>query len=81
MTEAAGIVETTEDGLAAEAPPAPFADHYIVCGGNALAHRLILELVEHYEVPVLAIVPDRTRDHGRGSSNYPVSQPSWRPVR
>ncbi|MDH6113960.1 voltage-gated potassium channel Kch [Kitasatospora sp. MAP12-15] len=45
------------------APPVSYSDHYIVCGGNALAHRLILELVEHYEVPVLAIVPDRTRDH------------------
>jgi Trk K+ transport system NAD-binding subunit len=39
------------------------ADHFIVCGGNALAHRLIQELIEHYEVPVVAIVPDRTKDH------------------
>lgn len=44
-------------------PPVAFSDHFIVCGGNALAHRLIVELVEHYEVPVLAIVPDRNRDH------------------
>ncbi|MEV4611007.1 NAD-binding protein [Kitasatospora sp. NPDC049258] len=42
----------------------PPAGHYIVCGGNALAHRLIVELIEHYEVPVVALVPDRTRDHG-----------------
>ncbi|MGC0318726.1 NAD-binding protein [Kitasatospora acidiphila] len=41
-----------------------FADHYIVCGGNALAHRLIAELIEHYQVPVVAIVPDLGRDHG-----------------
>ncbi|WP_431681544.1 NAD-binding protein [Kitasatospora sp. KL5] len=38
--------------------------HYIVCGGNALAHRLVLELTEHYEVPVVAVVPDLARDHG-----------------
>ncbi|MGF1430940.1 NAD-binding protein [Kitasatospora sp. LaBMicrA B282] len=44
-------------------PEADLRDHYIVCGANALAHRLILELVEHYEVPVVAIVPDRMRDH------------------
>ncbi|WP_158515506.1 NAD-binding protein [Kitasatospora sp. MBT63] len=42
----------------------PLAGHYIVCGGNALAHRLIVELIEHYEVPVVALVPDRGRDHG-----------------
>ncbi|WP_329499396.1 NAD-binding protein [Kitasatospora herbaricolor] len=41
----------------------PPQQHYIVCGGNALAHRLVLELVEQYDVPVLALVPDRTRDH------------------
>ncbi|WP_371500660.1 NAD-binding protein [Kitasatospora sp. NBC_00374] len=42
----------------------PAAGHYVVCGGNALAHRLIVELIEHYEVPVVAVVPDRSRDHG-----------------
>ncbi|MCX4745484.1 NAD-binding protein [Kitasatospora sp. NBC_01287] len=41
----------------------PLRDHYIVCGANALAHRLIVELIEHYEVPVVAIVPDRMHDH------------------
>ncbi|WP_371520300.1 NAD-binding protein [Kitasatospora sp. NBC_01300] len=41
----------------------PVSQHYIVCGGNALAHRLVLELVEHYEVPVVVLVTDRTRDH------------------
>ncbi|WP_405010812.1 NAD-binding protein [Kitasatospora sp. NBC_01539] len=41
-----------------------YAGHYIVCGGNALAHRLLQELVEHYEVPVVAVVPDREQDHG-----------------
>ncbi|MFD0398243.1 NAD-binding protein [Kitasatospora sp. NPDC127121] len=41
----------------------PVSQHYIVCGGNALAHRLVLELVEHYEVPVVVLVADRTRDH------------------
>ncbi|MFF2042626.1 NAD-binding protein [Kitasatospora sp. NPDC058170] len=44
-------------------PVEPISQHYIVCGGNALAHRLIVELVEHYEVPVVVLVPDRTRDH------------------
>ncbi|MFB6890841.1 NAD-binding protein [Kitasatospora sp. NPDC056327] len=44
-------------------PVEPISQHYIVCGGNALAHRLALELVEHYDVPVLVLVPDRTRDH------------------
>lgn len=44
-------------------PTVPVRDHYIICGANALAHRLILELVKHYEVPVVAIVPDRMRDH------------------
>ncbi|MEU6236413.1 NAD-binding protein [Kitasatospora sp. NPDC047058] len=44
-------------------PVEPISQHYIVCGGNALAHRLALELVEQYEVPVVVLVPDRTRDH------------------
>ncbi|MET8699450.1 NAD-binding protein [Kitasatospora sp. NPDC004723] len=44
-------------------PVEPISQHYIVCGGNALAHRLALELVEHYEVPVVVLVPDRARDH------------------
>ncbi|MFJ6138269.1 NAD-binding protein [Kitasatospora sp. NPDC092286] len=44
-------------------PVEPISQHYIVCGGNALAHRLVLELVEHYEVPVVVLLPDRTRDH------------------
>ncbi|MFF1905565.1 NAD-binding protein [Kitasatospora sp. NPDC058218] len=44
-------------------PVEPISQHYIVCGGNALAHRLAVELVEHYEVPVVVLVPDRTRDH------------------
>ncbi|MFJ9771342.1 NAD-binding protein [Kitasatospora sp. NPDC101157] len=44
-------------------PVEPISQHYVVCGGNALAHRLVLELVEHYEVPVVVLVADRTRDH------------------
>ena len=36
---------------------------YIVCGANTLAHRLVVELTELYEVSVLAIVPSRDRDH------------------
>ncbi|MFE4970760.1 NAD-binding protein [Kitasatospora sp. NPDC056651] len=44
-------------------PVEPISQHYIVCGGNALAHRLVLELVEHYDVPVVVLVADRTRDH------------------
>lgn len=38
-------------------------DHYVVCGGNALAHRLVLELTEHYTLPVVAIVPSAGEDH------------------
>ncbi|MFF7634875.1 NAD-binding protein [Kitasatospora sp. NPDC008050] len=49
--------------VAAEPMALRFREHYIVCGANALAHRLILELIEHYEVPVVALVPDRMRDH------------------
>ncbi|MFE0462174.1 potassium channel family protein [Kitasatospora sp. NPDC058965] len=49
---------------AAEQTSTPFAEHYVVCGANALAHRLIVELTEHYKVPVVAVVPDRTQDHG-----------------
>ncbi|MGK4584124.1 NAD-binding protein [Kitasatospora sp. HPMI-4] len=41
-----------------------FTGHYVVCGGNALAHRLIRELIEQYDVQVVALVPDLTRDHG-----------------
>ncbi|MFE2108406.1 NAD-binding protein [Kitasatospora sp. NPDC059463] len=44
-------------------PVEPISQHYIVCGGNALAHRLAHELVEHYDVPVVVLVPDRARDH------------------
>ncbi|MER5349983.1 NAD-binding protein [Kitasatospora sp. NPDC002551] len=44
-------------------PVEPISQHYIVCGGNALAHRLAHELVEHYDVPVVVLVPDRLRDH------------------
>ncbi|MFI2606668.1 NAD-binding protein [Kitasatospora sp. NPDC018619] len=44
-------------------PVESISQHYVVCGGNALAHRLVLELVEHYEVPVVVLVADRTRDH------------------
>jgi len=39
------------------------ADHYLVCGANTLAHRLVVELTEQYEVPVVAIVPRRDHDH------------------
>ena len=39
------------------------ADHYIVCGANTLAHRLVVELTEQYDVPVVAIVPSRDLDH------------------
>ncbi|MFB7667695.1 NAD-binding protein [Kitasatospora sp. NPDC056138] len=45
-------------------PVEQFANHYVVCGGNALAHRLIRELIEQYDVPVVALVPDLGRDHG-----------------
>ena len=39
------------------------ANHYIVCGGNTLAHRLVVELTEQYDVTVVAIVPSRDLDH------------------
>ncbi|MDH6125642.1 NAD-binding protein [Kitasatospora sp. GP82] len=45
-------------------PDEQFANHYVVCGGNALAHRLIRELIEQYDVPVVVLVPDLARDHG-----------------
>jgi Trk K+ transport system NAD-binding subunit len=38
-------------------------DNYVVCGGNALAHRLVVELTEHYALPVVAIVPSSEGDH------------------
>jgi Trk K+ transport system NAD-binding subunit len=44
-------------------PVVQYTDHYIVCGGNTLAHRLVVELTEQYDVPVVAIIPDRERDH------------------
>lgn len=44
-------------------PAVLHADHYIVCGGNTLAHRLVVELTEQYDVQVVAILPDRERDH------------------
>lgn len=44
-------------------PAGAWCGHYIVCGANSLAYRLVAELVEHYEVPVVAIVPDRERGH------------------
>ncbi|GAA1401952.1 NAD-binding protein [Kitasatospora putterlickiae] len=52
----------TSEGWGA-GPVEPISQHYIVCGGNALAHRLAHELVEHYDVPVVVLVPDRLRDH------------------
>ncbi|MGH6655443.1 MAG: NAD-binding protein [Actinocrinis sp.] len=44
-------------------PAEPHSDHYIVCGGNTLAHRLVVELTEQYDVPVVAILPHRDLDH------------------
>ena len=38
-------------------------DHYIVCGGNTLAHRLVVELTRQYDMPVIAVVPSRDLDH------------------
>ena len=53
-----------DDGGGAEQPSAPLHfDHYIVCGGNTLAYRLVVELTEQYDVPVVAIVPSRDLDH------------------
>ncbi|RKE22335.1 Trk K+ transport system NAD-binding subunit [Streptomyces sp. TLI_171] len=58
-----------EPGTAATGEP--IGGHYIVCGGNSLAHRLILELTEQYEVPVVAVVPDRSREHGPAIGQIP----------
>jgi len=44
-------------------PGEPHFDHYIVCGGNTLAYRLVVELTEQYDVPVVAIVPSPDQDH------------------
>jgi Trk K+ transport system NAD-binding subunit len=38
-------------------------DHYIVCGGNSLANRLVEELVTRYKVPVTSIVPPGDDPH------------------
>ncbi|MFD0566350.1 NAD(P)-binding protein [Kitasatospora saccharophila] len=64
----------TETGGGADAggePDGPGGGHYIVCGGNSLAYRLILELTEQYEVPVVAVVPDRSREHGPAIARIP----------
>ncbi|KJK60087.1 NAD-binding protein [Saccharothrix sp. ST-888] len=53
----------TQEGRGPD-PVEQFANHYVVCGGNALAHRLIRELIEQYDVPVVALVPNLARDHG-----------------
>jgi Trk K+ transport system NAD-binding subunit len=59
----------TENSAPAESAEDPHPDHphhtnhYIVCGGNTLAHRLVVELTEQYEVTVVAIVPSRELDH------------------
>ncbi|HEV2640943.1 MAG TPA: NAD-binding protein [Actinocrinis sp.] len=37
--------------------------HYIICGGNALARRLVDDLVNRYQVTVIAIVPAHPADH------------------
>ncbi len=44
-------------------PAEPHSDHYIVCGGNTLAYRLVVELTEQYDVPVVAVLPNRDLDH------------------
>jgi voltage-gated potassium channel Kch len=38
-------------------------DHFIVCGGNALANRLVAELRDLYDVSVSAIVPSTDDAH------------------
>ncbi|GLW53486.1 potassium transporter TrkA [Kitasatospora phosalacinea] len=58
-------------GAAGGADEGAGGGHYIVCGGNSLAHRLILELTEQYEVPVVAVVPDRSREHGPAIAALP----------
>ena len=43
---------------------APFAGHMIVCGGDALTHRLALDLIHLYRERVTLIVPSLTEGHG-----------------
>jgi len=68
--EAVGGAEAGVPVGEAGGPGAP-GGHYIVCGGNSLAYRLILELTEQYEVPVVAVVPDRSREHGPAIARIP----------
>ncbi|BAJ31938.1 MULTISPECIES: NAD(P)-binding protein [Kitasatospora] len=67
---AEGAEGVGEPGAVDEGPDGG-GGHYIVCGGNSLAHRLILELTEQYEVPVVAVVPDRSREHGPAIAQIP----------
>ncbi|WP_344665252.1 NAD-binding protein [Catenulispora yoronensis] len=39
------------------------SDHFIVVGGNALAHRLAIELTEQYDAQAAAIVPAEETPH------------------
>ena len=42
----------------------PAAPHYIVCGGNGLAYRLVHELVDNFGERVVAVLPDPAADFG-----------------
>lgn len=56
-------VASAESGMSGDPAEPRHADHYIVCGANTLAHRLVVELTEQYDVPVVAVLPSRELDH------------------
>lgn len=59
-----GVPDESSESAEPDEPGAePYSDHYIVCGANTLAHRLVVELTEQYDVPVVAIIPNRDLDH------------------
>ncbi|MFK0191043.1 NAD-binding protein [Kitasatospora sp. NPDC090308] len=70
VTGTEAVTSTDADAAGTDAAAEPDG-HYIVCGGNSLAHRLILELTEQYEVPVVAVVPDRSREHAPAIAQIP----------
>ena len=61
-TAAAAAGSTTAAGSASSAR----VGHFVVCGGNALAHRLVQQLSRQYDVPVVAVVPPGANTHTAG---------------
>jgi Trk K+ transport system NAD-binding subunit len=44
--------------------PPPRSRHYVVCGDDPLAYRLVEELVVRYQRQVIVILPSKARNHG-----------------